>query len=89
MAELVKVKRERCRGQAELPADLPGGQAIRPGLNEQAENIESRFLRDRGQCGYGVYFSIIPLKWKNRNESIWRLAAQQQCRPALLLTVFL
>ena len=45
------MKGERRRRQAQPFTDLAGGQPSRPGLDEQAIDIESGFLRERAQGG--------------------------------------
>ena len=53
MLELAQVERQRRRRQREPLADLPRGKPLGPGLHEQPENIEPRFVTERDKGGYG------------------------------------
>ena len=56
VAELVQMERKAVRRDPKPLGNLPGGQPISPGLNEQPEHIETRFLCERGQRGDGIRF---------------------------------
>lgn len=50
------MERQRRRRQREPLADLPRGKPLGPGLHEQPENIEPRFVTERDKSGYGFMF---------------------------------
>lgn len=54
MLELAQVERQRRRREREPLADLSRGKPLGPGLHEQPENIEPRFVTQRDKSSYGV-----------------------------------
>ncbi len=55
------MERERGRGQPKLLAQPPSRQTLRPGLNQQAEDVEPRFLGECRQSGDGIGFLHISI----------------------------
>ena len=64
MAQFLQMKGKCRRRRGKLFAELPGGQTLRPGLHQQAENIEPRFLGQSSQRGQGFVFFYISIFMK-------------------------
>lgn len=76
MFELAQVERQRRRRECELFADLPRGKPLGPGLHEQPENIEPRFVTQRDKSGYGVMLFHI----SNMVEILAESSLSKTCR---------
>src|SRR4051812_43399505 len=86
---------ERQRGvrQVELLSDEPRGKAFRPLLDEQAKDVEARFLRETSQGGEGILLfhgravlgvrcrvdSMFPVNTKRRGVSSAGFAVAYGC----------